>query len=319
MEKLSKYYPQMINIALLIMLSSGSATVSADAAAWFLFKEPEYQVAPQAVEPAKPAKTKSEKFDSEEKIKTVLSRNMFCSDCPPISLEDLAAPEGGDGKSEEKKLASLKNATLILTMVFDNPEDSLAFIAFKKDGGGKEEEEREVLKKVKIGDIIAKASVIEIENKKVKFLKDGKERILTLFGETEIKTVEKDEKDTKKKGKKKSALQKMKESIKKIGPYKYEIDKDVVKNLMANIAKAGRGARIVPHSKGGFRASFVRHYSLFYKLGVRSGDIIKSVNNIPLNSIQETLMLYTKLKNASHLTISLKRRGKPVNIDYNIR
>ncbi|MGM0596766.1 MAG: type II secretion system protein GspC [Myxococcota bacterium] len=318
MEKLSKYYPQMINVALLIMLSSGSATVSADAASWFLFKEPEYQVAPQTVEPVKPARIKSKNINSEKKIKAVLSRNMFCSDCPPISLEDLAAPEGGEEKIEEKELASLKNASLILTMVFDNPEDSLAFIAFKENEIEKEEE-LEALKKVQIGDIVAKASVIEIENKRVKFLKDGKEKVLTLFGETEIKTVEKEKKDTKKKGGKKSALQKMKDSIKKIGPYKYEIDKDVVKNLMKNIAKAGRGARIVPHSKGGFRASFVRHYSLFYKLGVRSGDIIKSVNNIPLNSIQETMMLYTKLKNASHLTISLKRRGKPVNIDYNIR
>ena len=189
-------------------------------------------------------------------------------------------------------------------MVADKPEWSLAFVHVT--------EPEDDFVRIKVGDSLGKAEVITIAAKQVTFLQDGKEKVLNLLGEEAVKA-------PKDNGKKPGKKDDISSKIKKVGPHKYEVEKSVVQDLMKNFATAGRGARVMPDAKGGFRVSFVRSYSLFFKLGVRSGDVIKSVNNIPLNSIQETLMLYTKLKNANHLTISVNRRGKTINMDYSIR
>jgi hypothetical protein len=302
MDKLSRYYPILISVALAMLTNFGAAVVATDALALFLFLPREIPINKRVLS-KKPGKKPSKSAVLKGDIKKILGRNLFCSTCDPISLEDLFKSKT---EIEEKKLASLDNAILISTMVDDVAKYSLAFVSVT---------EPEILTiRVGLGDKVGSAEVISIEDKKVTFIKDGKEMVLNLLGETTVKVEKK-----KKPGGKKNKLADIISKIKKIGENKYEIDKSVVQDLMKNFAAAGRGARIVPDVKGGFKASFVRHYSLFYKLGVRSGDVIKSVNNIPLNSIQETLILYTKLKNATHLTMSLDRRGKSVNMDYTIR
>ncbi|MBU1239148.1 hypothetical protein KJ865_05505 [Myxococcota bacterium] len=272
-----------------------------DLVSWYLYSPPSVSSGPLKKAPTR--KTKGAVMVRAD-IRGVLQRNIFCSDCEPISLDDLYA---GKGKEPEKKVDSLEGAELLITMVSDNTMHSLAFVKVSKP--------EELVIRVSVGDSVGEAKVVTIYEKRMTFIKDGKELELSLIGEA---AKPKDVVDPKKTGKK-SPLDDLTSKIKKISENKYEIDRSVVQNLMTNIASAGQGARIMPDPKGVFRASFVRHYSLFYKLGIRSQDIIKSVNNIPLNSVQETLLLYTKLKNASHLTISVNRRGKTVNMDYTIR
>ncbi len=303
MDKLSKFYPFLINLALVFLLNLGGAVVATDLISLFLYSP--LKVAAKTPTRLRKKKSRGPKIARGD-IRAILRRNLFCSTCDPISLDNLLK---GKSAEQEKKLNSLEGAELLTTMVADKKEHSLAFVKVS-------EPEEQVLR-IALDDMVGTAKVTAIEEKRVTFIKGTQEMELTLLGET-TKTVEKPKTKTKPE-RKKSALERIKDKIKKVGPNKYEIEKSVVQDLMKNMANAGRGARIMPDPKGGFRASFVRTYSLFYKLGVRSGDVIKSVNNIPLNSIQETLMLYTKLKNASHLTMSLNRRGKTVNMDYTIR
>ncbi len=304
MDGISRFYPMLINLGVVVLLNLGGAIVTSDLVSWFLYSAPVVTAGPVKKGHAKKVQTAAV---VRADIRSVLRRNMFCSTCEPISLDNLYA--GKDGKEPEKKVDSLEGAELLTTMVADVDKYSLAFVKVSKP--------EESVIRVSVGDMVGEAKVVTIHEKRMTFLKDGKELELTLIGEA---AKPKDVKEpAKKPGAKKSPLDDITSKIKKIGENKYEIERSVVQNLMTNIASAGHGARIMPDPKGGFRASFVRHYSLFYKLGVRSQDIIKSVNNIPLNSVQETLLLYTKLKNASHLTISLNRRGKTVNMDYTIR
>ena len=291
----------LINLALVILLNLGGAVVVSDLVSWYLYSPPTITQGPK--------KRATKKRSSGPKvahsdIRSVLRRNIFCSTCEPISLDNLYK---GSGSGEpEKKLDSLEGAELLTTMVADKPQHSLAFVKVSKPD--------EAVLRVSVGDKVGDAEVVTIGEKRMTFIKDGKEMELSLMGEAaKAKAVEPAKKGPK------GPLASLTDKIKKIGPNKYEIDRSVVQDLMKNIAAAGKGARIMPDPKGGFRAAFVRHYSLFYKLGIRSQAVIKSVNNIPLNSVQETLLLYTKLKNASHLTMSLNRRGKTVNMDYTIR
>jgi general secretion pathway protein C len=111
--------------------------------------------------------------------------------------------------------------------------------------------------------------------------------------------------------------------IKKIDDNNYEIDRSLVDKGLANPMAIAKGARIVPSVKDGkadgFKLYAIRQNSVYAKLGLTNGDTLQSINGFELNSAEQALEVYTKLREASSLDVSLTRRGKPVNIKYSIR
>jgi general secretion pathway protein C len=113
-------------------------------------------------------------------------------------------------------------------------------------------------------------------------------------------------------------------SIKKIAEDSYEIERALVNDLLANPMSVARDARIMPSrgtngQPGGFKLYAVRPASVFARLGIRNGDTVTSVNGLDLSSPDDALEVYTKLREASHLSVSVIRRGKPMTLSYNIR
>jgi general secretion pathway protein C len=112
--------------------------------------------------------------------------------------------------------------------------------------------------------------------------------------------------------------------IKKIAEGSYEIERALVNDLLANPMSVARGARIVPSldknsQPNGFKLYAVRPNSVFARLGIGSGDTVTSVNGFDLSSPDNALEVYTKVREASHLSVSVIRRGKPMTLDYLIR
>lgn len=111
--------------------------------------------------------------------------------------------------------------------------------------------------------------------------------------------------------------------IKKIDDNNYEIDRALVDRALANPMAIAKGARVVPSVKDGksdgFKLYAIRQNSVYAKLGLTNGDTLQSINGFELNSAEKALEVYTKLREASSLDVSLTRRGKPVNIKYSIR
>lgn len=89
-------------------------------------------------------------------------------------------------------------------------------------------------------------------------------------------------------------------------------------NIMSNLDEYIGRARVAPYFKGGqpygFRVSNVDRSSLIYELGVRSGDVIRSVNGIPVRSPEDAFAAYQKLQNESSVDVELERRGSAVNL-----
>lgn len=228
---------------------------------------------------------------------TVASRNIFCSTCEP-------------DKGEEKGVASASDAVLLATYISDDPNWSFAAVRVSQPdrilmiGEGR-----------KLGD----ADVVKIESKRVSLRRKGRLEYLEL-----LKGQASKERD---KGRPKHALRgprsQYDKGIKKTGPNSYEVERRLVNEFLSNAAMAGQGARIVPNVRdgkpNGFRLYAVRPNSVYYKLGIRNGDVIHSVNNQDITSPDKALELFTKLRGASHLSISITRRGKPVTMDYTIR
>jgi general secretion pathway protein C len=113
------------------------------------------------------------------------------------------------------------------------------------------------------------------------------------------------------------------QGIKKMSEDSYEVDRTLVNNLLANPMSVARGARIVPSVKdgqpNGFKLYAIRPNSVYAKLGMRNGDTISSVNGFDLSSPDKALEVYTKVREASNLSVSVLRRGKPMTLNYNIR
>jgi general secretion pathway protein C len=113
------------------------------------------------------------------------------------------------------------------------------------------------------------------------------------------------------------------EGINKLDENKYEVDRSLVDKLLANPMSVAKGARIVPSVRNGkpngFKLYAIRPSSVYAKLGLRNGDTIHAINGFDLTTPDKALEVYTKVKEASNLSVTATRRGKPLNIDYNIR
>ena len=111
--------------------------------------------------------------------------------------------------------------------------------------------------------------------------------------------------------------------VKKIDDTKYDIERQLVDKILADPTVAARSARIVPSIKdgkpNGFKMYAIRPNSLFAKIGLQNGDTITSINGMDMSSPDKALEVYTKVRSASSLSVSVIRRGQPVNMDYSIK
>jgi general secretion pathway protein C len=59
--------------------------------------------------------------------------------------------------------------------------------------------------------------------------------------------------------------------------------------------------------------------TLLTKLGIQNGDILESVNGESLTSPDDALGAYTTLRTADKLTLSIRRAGRSLMINYNLQ
>ncbi len=110
--------------------------------------------------------------------------------------------------------------------------------------------------------------------------------------------------------------------IRKIGDHEYDLDRSALDYVLANQGELMK-VRIVPEKEGdrvaGLRMFGIRPNSLFSLIGMENGDRLNSINGFEMSDPQKALEAYAKLQRADHLTVSLQRGGKPMNIDFNVK
>lgn len=111
--------------------------------------------------------------------------------------------------------------------------------------------------------------------------------------------------------------------IRAITENEYEVPKTEIDKTLANLNDVAMQARIVPAFKDGVAQGFklfsIRQESIYSKIGVQNGDVIKRINGYDLNSPEKALEIYTKLKEASRIDIEIERNGSTVRKTYNVR
>ena len=86
---------------------------------------------------------------------------------------------------------------------------------------------------------------------------------------------------------------------------------DIYKNI--GIAEVKKNGKIK-----GFRITFVRRGSPFAKLGIKRGDVIKSINGQEINSYNAAFGVYKNIQNVENLTMVIKRGKEEMELEYEV-
>lgn len=154
------------------------------------------------------------------------------------------------------------------------------------------------------GDRIQKATVKKILGKRVILNVDGHDEILE--------------------------MEKIRSAKKLLRPVKIQTPSDQnitvarsqIDDAIQNINDLMRQIKIRPHflngKPDGLFVSNIQQDSIFARLGLRNGDILKGVNGKNIQSVDDALKLYQDLKSASDVAVQIKRKGELLSIGYHI-
>jgi general secretion pathway protein C len=112
------------------------------------------------------------------------------------------------------------------------------------------------------------------------------------------------------------------EGIEKITDTKFNIQRGLVDKVLANQGSLMKTARVIPHEEDGrvvgVKVYGIRRNSLLGRLGVRNGDMLRTINGFSMTSPDTALEAYSRLRSADKLTLAVKRQNKEMTIEYNI-
>jgi general secretion pathway protein C len=234
----------------------------------------------------------------------ILSRNIFNSDGIIPELQ-VAGNQGGatdiSGPARETSLG----IGLIGTIVHANPGKSVATIEFKNSPD-------KVIPYIPNDDIEGMATLIKVERKRayIRNLSSGAIEYVQIKDEPGISFSRKSQ------GKQDGP-------VTVDGDNNFSINKFDLETQMANISELLTQARGVPNIVAGkidgFKITDIVPGSIYTKLGVKDGDILKEVDGQKLDSPAKAMELYNTLRTKSKIEVSGERNGKPFNMTYNIK
>ncbi|MEA2050804.1 MAG: hypothetical protein U9O56_08750 [Campylobacterota bacterium] len=103
----------------------------------------------------------------------------------------------------------------------------------------------------------------------------------------------------------------------------YNLNRDLLNSYIKTPAKIWREISIKEVFKDGkidgFKVNKLSKNSVFKELGLKKGDIIKSVNNIRLNSYGDAFKFYKKINKIENLNLVVSRGSEELELEYEIK
>src|SRR5262249_1768283 len=299
----------LVTTMLCSYLAARAATAIADA------KLGEDEVVPkQAPRPRKPIAPQKPLASKDADV--VIARNMFCSTCePPKPADTPAGPVDTSGRPPNTSLPLLLSATVVASRHEFSSATIINTQTFKSGSYGVDDE------------IPDAGRIVLIRPKWVEFRNRATNRIerVELGGTSSPPppvvaaapppppTPTPPPEGANPEAELTAAVDK---GVKRIDDGHYEIDRSLVEKLLGDPATVMRQARIVPSivngKPNGFKMYAIRPTSVFAKIGLQNGDTISSINGFDMTSPDKALEVYTKVRSASNLSVSIVRRGQPV-------
>ncbi len=213
---------------------------------------------------------------------------------------------GGDQQPKKLDLETLKPTDLklkLLGTVSGNKKDTYAVI---EEVGGRQQN------LYRVGDTIQSATLKTILREKV---------ILNVNGEDQILGIEKDsgssEASNYSRRSKATTLNRKDAALENI-----TLKRSQIETAVQDINSLMKQVRIRPHftngEPDGLRLTGIRPDSIFYRMGLKSGDVITGVDGENIVSVDDALKLYQSLQSSENVKLELKRMGRSKTLKYNI-
>lgn len=98
----------------------------------------------------------------------------------------------------------------------------------------------------------------------------------------------------------------------------YEIDQKMLNDALGDTNQLLTQARAIPQEDG-LRFFAIRPNSIFFKIGIRSGDVVHRINDIELDNIENAFAVFQELRQQSRFSIDLTRGGQDLTYQYTVR
>lgn len=152
----------------------------------------------------------------------------------------------------------------------------------------------------RVGDEISEATVVKILRGKVILRVNGKDEVLTMEESS-------------------SVAEKGRQKATQAGG-RIEVSKAEIDSAFQNMNEMLTQVRVRPYFSGGkpdgFMVSRIKRGSIFEKMGLKNGDVIRGVNGQSIESADKMLELYRGMTSGSEITVNIKRRGKEEELQY---
>ena len=113
------------------------------------------------------------------------------------------------------------------------------------------------------------------------------------------------------------------DQVQKLSDSSYIIPQSEIDNTMTNLSQIATQARIIPNfsdgKPNGFKFFSIRPGSIYEKIGMANGDVIRSINGYEMSSPDKALEVYQKLRTAKSIQIQINRNGRDQTLNYTIR
>ncbi len=188
-----------------------------------------------------------------------------------------------------------------------NPSHSLAAVEDERDGRARS---------LRIGDVVDDAKVVSIHRGRLLLRRGGRFE--------ELRVGARPANSLRSAAHAPARARRPSLTIHEEGPDTFRISRAELNRLVQEEGERHlRDVRIMPAFEGGqavgFRLAFVRPDSLFTRLGLRQGDLIRRVNGRSLDSPEKALALYAELRDASRVDVEIDRSGTPTRLSFRLR
>lgn len=101
------------------------------------------------------------------------------------------------------------------------------------------------------------------------------------------------------------------------------VPRTVIEAMLADPASLAQQARLMQSVQDGVARGYkiygIRPESLPRALGFKNGDLLKSVNGLPLTSMDQSMAAYAKLRRSDRLVLEIERKGAPLTKEITIQ
>lgn len=111
-------------------------------------------------------------------------------------------------------------------------------------------------------------------------------------------------------------------AIRKVSANRRKVDRDYVNSRLQDLSGLLQKAKAVPHKVGGRHQGFkivnIQSGSVYEQLGLKEGDVIKSVNGRDIRSPDEAMQAYKELRSQDRFRVRVQRDGQSATLQFSV-